>query len=49
MSNVEELRTKFQEFQIACKTILPKVDPVFVEDVILREQQKPPGATNVHY
>ena len=41
MSNVEELRTKFQEFQIACKTILPKVDPVFVEDVILREQQNP--------
>ena len=26
MSNVEELRTKFREFQIACKTILPKVD-----------------------
>lgn len=41
MSNVEELRTKFQEFRIACKTILPKVDPVLLEDVILREQQNP--------
>jgi hypothetical protein len=38
MSNVEELRRKFQEFRTACKTILPKVDPMLVEDVILRQQ-----------
>jgi hypothetical protein len=41
MSNVEELRRKFQEFRTACKTILPKVDPMLVEDVILRQQQNP--------
>ncbi|MGB6533725.1 MAG: hypothetical protein WA323_03085 [Candidatus Nitrosopolaris sp.] len=41
MSNVEEIRRKFQEFQTTCKTILPKVDPLLVEDVILRQQQNP--------
>jgi hypothetical protein len=38
MSNVEELRRKFQQFRTACETILPKVDPMFVEDVIVRQQ-----------
>jgi hypothetical protein len=40
MSDVEELRRKYQEFRTSCKTILPKVDPVLIEDVILRQQQK---------
>jgi hypothetical protein len=40
MSDVEELRRKYQEFRTSCKTILPKVDPV-LEDVILRQQQNP--------
>ena len=41
MSAVEELRRRFQEFRTACKTILPKVDPMLVEDVILRQKQNP--------
>ena len=41
MSDVEELRRKYQEFRTSCKTILPKVDPMLIEDVILRQQQNP--------
>jgi hypothetical protein len=39
MSNVEELRRRFQDFRTSCKTVLPKVDPLLIEDVILRQQQ----------
>jgi hypothetical protein len=41
MSDVEELRRKYHEFRTSCKTILPKVDPMLIEDVILRQQQNP--------
>ena len=39
MFNVEELRRRFQDFRTSCKTILPKVDPLLIEDVILRQQE----------
>jgi hypothetical protein len=34
--------TRPDEFQTACKTILPKVDPLLVENVILSQQQQNP-------
>ena len=34
--------TRPNEFQTACKTILPKVDPLLVENVILSQQQETP-------
>jgi hypothetical protein len=41
MSNVEELRRRYQDFRTSCKTILPKVDPLLIEDIILRQQEEP--------
>jgi nitrite reductase (NO-forming) len=32
---------RLNEFQTACKTILPKVDPLLVEDMILHQQRSP--------
>lgn len=36
-----------KEFQTACKTILPKVDPLLVENVILSQQQQLPATVEV--
>jgi len=41
MSNIEDIRRKFEEFQTACKTIFPKVDPLLVQDIIIHQQQNP--------
>ncbi|MGC2574330.1 MAG: hypothetical protein WA364_22675 [Candidatus Nitrosopolaris sp.] len=41
MSNVEELRRRYQDFRTSCKTVLPKVDPLLIEDIILRQQEEP--------
>ena len=30
MSNTEEIKRKYQEFQTACKTTLPKVDALLI-------------------
>jgi hypothetical protein len=37
----EELERKFEEFQKACKTILPGVNRHLIEDLILHQQQNP--------
>jgi hypothetical protein len=41
MSNIEEIKRKYQEFQTACKTTLPKVDALLVEDLVIRQLQNP--------
>lgn len=41
MLQIEELIRKFEEFQMACKTILPRVDRRLIEDLILRQQEDP--------
>jgi hypothetical protein len=41
MSNIEEIKRKYQEFQTACKTTLPKVDALLVEDLVTRQLQNP--------
>jgi hypothetical protein len=41
MANIEDIRRKFEEFQTACKSALPKVDPLLVQDVIIHQQQNP--------
>lgn len=41
MRQIEDLMQKFEEFQIACKTILPVVDRRLIENLILHQQQDP--------
>ena len=41
MSNIEEIKRKYQEFQTACKTTLPKVDALLIEDLVIRQLQNP--------
>jgi hypothetical protein len=41
MSNIEEIKRKYQEFQTACKTTLPKVDSLLIEDLVIRQLQNP--------
>ena len=36
---------RLNEFQTACKSILPKVDPLLVEDMILHQQRNPDELT----
>ncbi len=45
MPQIEELIRKFEEFQMACKTILPGVDRRLIEDLILHQQENP----NIEY
>jgi hypothetical protein len=35
------IQTKYNEFQKACKTILPKVDRKLIEDFLFRQQKDP--------
>lgn len=35
------IQTKYNEFQKACKTILPKVDRKLIEDLLFRQQKDP--------
>jgi len=35
----QEVQTKYDEFQKACKTILPKVDRKLIEDFLFRQQE----------
>jgi len=41
MPQIEDLIQKFEEFQMACKTILPGVDRRLIEDLILHQQEDP--------
>lgn len=41
MSNIEEIKRKYQEFQTACKTTLPKVDALLIQDLVTRQLQNP--------
>lgn len=41
MSNTEEIKRKYQEFQTACKTTLPKVDILLIQDLVIRQLQNP--------
>jgi hypothetical protein len=41
MSNIEEIKRKYQEFQTACKTTLPKVDALLIQDLVIRQLQNP--------
>ena len=45
MPQIEELIRKFEEFQMACKTILPGVDRRLIEDLFLHQQENP----NIEY
>ena len=38
---IEDLNRKFEEFQMACKTILPGVNRHLIEDLILHQQENP--------
>jgi hypothetical protein len=42
-----EIQTKYDEFQKACKTILPKIDRKLVEDFVFRQHEDP--GTNPMY
>ena len=35
----QDIQTKYDEFQKACKTILPKVDRKLIEDFLFRQQE----------
>jgi hypothetical protein len=35
----KDIQTKYDEFQKACKTILPKVDRKLIEDFLFRQQE----------
>jgi hypothetical protein len=39
MLQIEDLNQKFEEFQMACKTILPGVDWRLIEDLICTSNQ----------
>jgi len=41
MLQIEDLNQKFEEFEMACKTILPGVDRRLIEDLILHQQEDP--------
>jgi hypothetical protein len=41
MSNIEEIKRTYQEFQTASKTTLPKVDALLIEDLVIRQLQNP--------
>jgi hypothetical protein len=41
MRQIEDLIQKFEEFQMACKIILPAVDRRLIENLILHQQQDP--------
>jgi hypothetical protein len=45
MPQIEDLIRKFEEFQMACKTILPGVDRRLIEDLILHQYENP----NIEY
>ncbi len=36
----KEIQTKYDEFQKACKTILPKVDLKLIQEFLFREQEE---------
>ena len=40
MSNIEEIK-RITEFQTACKTTLPKVDALLIEDLVIHQLQNP--------
>ena len=40
-SKIAEIKTVFKGLQTLYETYLPKADPVFVHDLLLREQQNP--------
>jgi hypothetical protein len=35
----QDIHTKYDEFQKACKTVLPKVDRKLIEDFLFRQQE----------
>jgi hypothetical protein len=37
----QEIQTKYDEFQRACKSILPKIDRKLIEDFLYRQQEDP--------
>jgi hypothetical protein len=37
----QDIQTKYNEFQKACKTILPKIDRKLIEDFFYRQQDDP--------
>jgi len=41
MSQLEDLIQKFEEFQQACKSVLPEVARRLIEDLILHQQENP--------
>jgi hypothetical protein len=41
MSQLEDLIQKFEEFQQACKIVLPRVARRLIEDLILHQQKNP--------
>jgi hypothetical protein len=45
MPQIEDLIRKFEEYQMACKTILLGVDRRLIEDLILHQQENP----NIEY
>src|SRR5919108_4776798 len=40
MSEVQEIRTVFQGLQTLYQTYLPKVDPILIHDLLVREREK---------
>jgi hypothetical protein len=40
MSEVQEIRTVFQGLQTLYETYLPKVDPILIHDLLVRERVK---------
>ena len=44
MSEVKEIRTVFQGLQTLYQTYLPKVDPVLIHDLLVREKEKSENA-----
>jgi hypothetical protein len=44
MSEVQEIRTVFQGLQTLYETYLPKVDPILIHDLLIREKEKSENA-----
>jgi hypothetical protein len=44
MSEVQEIRTVFQGLQTLYETYLPKVDPILIHDLLVREKEKSENA-----
>jgi fructose 1,6-bisphosphatase len=45
----QDIQTKYDEFQKACKTILPKVDRKLIQDFLFRQQEDPDAEMTPRY